>query len=131
MRSTVTPVSQREMGRALGVLYLCGAALAGLWTLLPHGARDGDPVVLAMAVLAAALGLGLVQGIADRAPLWVFHLVIGMIQVVIAVGFAAPGAAENDIRLFFLWATPFAAFFFAPRAALGTACGPRAASRCR
>ncbi len=118
MRSTVTPVSQRQMGRALGVLYLCGAALAAAWTLLPHGGRGGDPVVLAMVVVAAALGTGLALGVADRAPLWAFHLVIGVIQVVISVAYAAPGGATNDIRLFFLWATPFAAFFFAPRSAV-------------
>ncbi|WP_336922108.1 putative bifunctional diguanylate cyclase/phosphodiesterase [Aquipuribacter sp. SD81] len=115
------PVGQRAMGRALGLLYLSGSALALLWTLLPHGPTGGDAVVRGMALLAATLGASLAAGAADRAPRWVFHLVIGCIQLVISVAFAAvglAGAADNDIRLFYLWATPFAAFFFSPRAAL-------------
>lgn len=113
-----TTMSGRAMGRALGALYLCGASLALLWTWLPHEAQHGDVVVRTMAVLAALLGASLLAGAADRTPRWSFHLVIGVIQVVIAVAYAAASLPDNDIRLFFLWATPFAAYFFTPRAAL-------------
>ncbi len=111
------PFSRRGMGRALGVLYLSGAGLAALWTALPHGSRDGDRVLVAMIVLAACLGAALLAGAADRAPTAVFHGVIGVIQVVISVAFAATGAADSDIRLFYLWATPFAAVLFTPQVA--------------
>ncbi|WP_340292860.1 putative bifunctional diguanylate cyclase/phosphodiesterase [Aquipuribacter hungaricus] len=111
-------MSRRGMGRALGVLYLAGAALALLWTALPHGPGADEAVVATMAAIAAVMGAALAAGVADRAPLGAFHAVIGAIQVVISVGFAAGGAPDNDIRLFYLWATPFAAFYFAPRDAL-------------
>ena len=112
------PLSPRSIGRTLGVLYLSGATLAWLWTLLPHPAPEGDLGVRAMIVVALLMGGGLSLGVADRAPLWAFHLVIGAIQVVIAVAYLGAQVPDNDIRLFFLWATPFAAYFFTPRAAL-------------
>ena len=111
-------VPARTMGRALGALYTCGASLALVWTLLPHPRDEGDPVVVAMALLALAFGLGMSAGVADRWPRAAFHVAIGVIQVVITVGYAAGGVPANDIRLFYAWATPFAAFFFGPRAAL-------------
>ncbi|MFC5380772.1 putative bifunctional diguanylate cyclase/phosphodiesterase [Aquipuribacter nitratireducens] len=119
--SAPSGVSQREMGRALGWLYVAGATLAVLWSLLPHPGDAGDPVVLAMAACAAALGAALAAGAADRASERAIHCVLVVIQVVITVAFVAvgmAGGADNDIRLFYLWATPFAAFFFSPRGAL-------------
>lgn len=113
-----TPVSHRDMGRAIGLLYLAGAALAVVWTVLPHGSGVGDQLILMMILLATAMGAALGLGVADRAPSWVFHVCIGAIQVVISIGFVAPGVADNDIRLFYLWATPFAALFFTQRSAL-------------
>jgi len=106
------------MGRALGLLYLAGAALAVVWMRLPHGSGVGDQLLLSMILVATVSGAGLGLGIADRAPSWVFHLCIGAIQVVISVGLVAPGVADNDIRLFYLWATPFAAFFFTQQSAV-------------
>lgn len=130
MRSTLAPaptpsgpddtgaVSQHMMGRALGLLYLSGSLLAAVWLLLPHGSSHGDTTVLLMCATAAGMGAVLVLGLADRAPMYVFHLAMGAIQLVITVAYLAPSDADNDIRLFYLWATPFAAFFFTPRAAL-------------
>ncbi len=68
--------------------------------------------------LALLLGGALTCGAVDWAPLWTFHLVIGAIQVVIAVAYVGATVPDNDVRLFFLWATPFAAYFFTPRAAV-------------
>ena len=59
----------------------------------------------------------MLSGAADRAPVWLFHLVIGGVQVVISIGYVAAADPSNDIRWFYVWATPFAALFFSRRAA--------------
>ncbi len=117
-RLSVTELSSQWMARALGVLYASGGSLAVLWLLLPHPPRAGDPVVLAMAGVAVTLGLALALGPTRRLPRWTLHAVIALIQVVISVGYAAEGNAESDLRLFYAWATPYAAFFFGRRSAL-------------
>ncbi|MDQ1601114.1 MAG: hypothetical protein QOD68_2588 [Actinomycetota bacterium] len=114
-----TELAPAWMARALGVLYGCGGSLALVWTELPHSHQGGDRVVVAMALTAIALGLVLVFGPTDRLPMWTFHLIIAVIQVVISVAYVAVGTPTNDIRLYYAWATPYAAFFFGRRAAVG------------
>jgi diguanylate cyclase (GGDEF)-like protein len=114
-----TELSPAWMARALGVLYGCGGSLALVWTWLPHRQEGGDPLVVAMALTAIVLGLVLVLGPTDRLPMWTFHLIIAVIQVVISVAYVAVGTPTNDIRLYYAWATPYAAFFFGRRAAVG------------
>ena len=111
-------MSPAWMARALGHLYAAGGILAIVWTVVPHAQDSGDPIVVAMALLAVTLGLTLIWGPTDRLPHWTFHVVIAAIQVVISVGYVAAGPAANDIRLFYAWATPYAAFFFPRRQAL-------------
>ena len=123
MRDSTAPlalpdVPARTMGRALGVLYTCGSVLALVWTVLPHPTDSGDPVVVAMALLALTFGLLMAIGVADRWPTAAFHLAIGVIQLVASVAYVSGGVPDNDVRLFYAWATPFAAFFFGRRAAL-------------
>lgn len=110
-------MSSAWMARALGLLYLCGGSLALVWTALPLHQERRTTLLVAMAVLAVCLGAGLTLPPAARLPRWAFHVVIAVIQVVISFGFVAAGPAHNDIRLFFAWATPYAAFFFGRRAA--------------
>lgn len=107
----------RQMARSLGGLYTCGALLALTWTLLPHEDSTGDAVVVAMAVTSLSGGLLMLSGLADRAPVLLFHVVIGCVQVAISVAYVAAVDPGNDIRWFYVWATPFAAFFFSRRAA--------------
>ena len=114
-----TELAPALMARALGVLYGCGGSLALVWTELPHSHQGGDRVVVAMALTAIALGLVLVLGPTERLPMWTFHLIIAVIQVVIPVAYVAVGTPTNDIRLYYAWATPYAAFFFGRRAAVG------------
>jgi diguanylate cyclase (GGDEF)-like protein len=112
-------VPVRQMARAIGLLYSAGAVLALVWVVLPRSAPHPNvAVVAACAIVALLQGLLLSAGLADRSPLWTFHPVIAGIQVVIAVAYATGGGATNDVRLFFIWATPFAMLFFPVRAAL-------------
>jgi diguanylate cyclase (GGDEF)-like protein len=106
------------MARALGLLYTAGASLTLAWVLVPHPDGRGDVVVVVMAMLALGLGITLVTIPVYRLPAWVLHAVLAAIQVVITVAYVAVGIPGNDLRLFYAWATPYAAFFFGRRAAL-------------
>jgi len=103
------------MARALGVLYLVGGALALVWLLLPHEPDEGDRLAALMAVVA--LVFGTVVAVAGRASTTVSHLGIVVIQLVIAVGYVGEGTPAGDARFFFVWATPYAAFYFDKQAA--------------
>ena len=109
-------LSRREMSRALGILYAFGGSLALVWTTLPHQPDRGDAVAVAMACLAIAIASALVVG-ADRASALVLHSAIGVVQLVIAVGYLAEGEPYGDGRLFFIWATPWACLYFGAKAA--------------
>jgi diguanylate cyclase (GGDEF)-like protein len=105
------------MVRALGALYSLGGTLALVWTTLPHGPDGGDRIVAAMALLAMLFGGLLVVGAADRLPPASLHVILCLIQIVIFVAYIADGRPESDIRLYFIWSTPYAAFYFGSRAA--------------
>ncbi len=99
------------MARSLGALYLCGSLVGFAYLLLPHpGVRDS--VAATMAVLALLIGACLACGLADRAPRWSFHVVIAVIQLVVTIAYVAQQEPLSDARLFYLWATPFAAALF-------------------
>ena len=109
-------LSLPSLGRTLGVLYLSGGLVALLWLWLPHGDGRGDGTVLATAVLAVVLGCVLTV-YAQRLVAATLHVVLGLIQVVIALGYVATEQPDSDLRLFFLWAAPYAALYFGRRAA--------------
>jgi len=109
-----TPAT-RLVARAIGAIFSVGGTLAVIWTMLPHPNTHGDRVVLAMASLALAVGVVMSTGIADSMRLAGFHLTIGLIQVVITVGYVAAAVPTNDLRLFYLWTLPLAGFAFRPK----------------
>ena len=113
--ATLSPAS---LGRALGVLYAVGGSVALLWTRLPHTPDRGDGVTAAAAVAAMLLGLFLVAA-ARRLGSAQLHAALGVIQLVIGAAYLAQGAPGSDVRLFFVWAAPYAALYFRPRAAAG------------
>jgi diguanylate cyclase (GGDEF)-like protein len=109
-------LSLPSLGRTLGVLYVCGGLVAVLWLQAPHGGPRGDGTVLTMAVLAVVLG-AVLTACAQRLTATSLHLVLAVIQLVIAVACVATARTDTDLRLFFLWATPYSALSFGPRAA--------------
>jgi diguanylate cyclase (GGDEF)-like protein len=106
-----------SLPRTLGFLYASGAAVALLWTALPHTPDRGDGVVVVMAMLALVLG-GVLVRCGTWLAEWLLHLALGGIQLVIGIAYVAGGAPTGDVRLFFLWATPYAALHCSVRAAL-------------
>jgi len=109
------------MARWIGTIYVVGAVVAGIWTLIPHAERTGDRFVLAMAGLALIGGLILLSGATEDIAETDFHIVLAALQIVITVAYVAVPDAGNDARLFYIWATPIAAFYFRPLAAAGHA----------
>jgi len=114
---TTGALSRREMLRALGVLYAAGGSLCLLWTVLPHQPDRGDAVAVPTACLAIALAVVLAVSGSDRTPIPFLHVAIAVIQVMIAIGYVAEGEPAGDGRLFFIWATPYACFYFGPKGA--------------
>ena len=110
-----------QMARWIGTIYVVGAFVAGIWTVIPHSEHSGDRFVLAMAGLALIGGLILLSGITEDIAETDFHIVLAALQVVITVAYVAVPDPGNDARLFYIWATPIAAFYFRPLAAAGHA----------
>ncbi|RZS79476.1 diguanylate cyclase (GGDEF)-like protein [Motilibacter rhizosphaerae] len=104
-----------EEYRAVGLLYVCGGVLALVWLALPDRTAHGRPVVAAMACVAVVGGVVLVALSDLRRRAAPLHAVIALIQLVIAVAYVAARDPSNDLRWFWVWATPFTAFFFSRR----------------
>ncbi len=108
-------LSQTEMARALGLLYAVGGSFGLVRLALPHEPVQADSLVAAMSVLAVVFGVAMaVRAPASTAAL---HGAIVVIQLVIAVAYVGQRDPAGDIRFFFVWATPYAAFYFGKRAA--------------
>ncbi len=100
------------MGRGLGALYASAGVLVFVWVLLPHRGHDGDRIVALMAGVALVWGFTMLVGVADNASRSFFAVALALIQVVITVAYVGIGDPDNDIRLFYAWAAPYAAFYF-------------------
>ncbi|MCW2612718.1 MAG: hypothetical protein JWM15_3964 [Cryptosporangiaceae bacterium] len=108
----------RTRVRALGVLYTLGGTLGLVWLTLPRSTGGSEDGFLAMMCGVALLFGGLLLGgAADRLPSGWLHVVLGAIQGVIMAAYVADGVPESDVRMFFIWATPFAAFYYGARTA--------------
>lgn len=105
----------RRAARALAVLYTAGGTVALACSALPRP-QEGLGVLRTMALAAVLLGVALATPRAARLGRGL-HLAIGVIQIVIGTAYVAGGSPDGDTRLFFVWATPYAALFFSRRAA--------------
>jgi hypothetical protein len=74
-----------------------------------------------MALLALVLGAAMVRW-GQWLSTWMLHVALASVQVVIGIAFVAVGDPSCAIRVFFLWATPYAALHFSVRAALAHLC---------
>lgn len=101
-----------QLARWLGRVYIAGGAVAVAWTLVPHRPGTGDSTVMLMAVLAILGGVAMLAGLTDSLRMGMFHFIIAAVQMAITVGYVAVPDPSNDARLFYIWATPIAAFFF-------------------
>ncbi len=105
-----------SLSRALGVLYAVCGLVALLWTQLQHVPDRGDHVTVVVALIAVLLGVTLVL-LARRLSRVLLHAALGAIQLLIATAYLTQAAPSSDVRLFFIWAAPYAALYLQPRAA--------------
>lgn len=114
-RASIGWLSRREMARALGLLYAVGGSLGLVWLTLPHEPAEGDTLAAVMVVLALLFAAALIW--TRHIPAAVVHVGIVVIQLVIAAAYVGEGEPGGDVRLFFIWATPYAALYFGKSAA--------------
>jgi diguanylate cyclase (GGDEF)-like protein len=117
-RPLLTSADQRRvMARLLaGVgFFACVVALARL--LLPHPASAHDGTVAATIVGALACSVVMLVLPPRAAPDRVIEALLLIATGLISVGVASAGAPGTGVELYYVWATPYAWFFFGPRRA--------------
>jgi diguanylate cyclase (GGDEF)-like protein/PAS domain S-box-containing protein len=109
---------RRLMTWSLVFVLLSGCALAAVWLVLPHTPRANDLGIAAsgLSSLACVLPLLLVspQRMRDRS----LKAILALITANVSVGIAFAGEPGTTLELFYLWATPYAYFFFSLRHAV-------------
>src|SRR5205823_4714491 len=102
--------------RVVGVLFLCGAGLAGVSLALPHPSSADAGGFAALIAAAAVLGL-LFLAAADRASLGAAHAAIALGTAMICLYIYFSGVATGAYALMFVWVVQLTAYFFpGPRA---------------
>jgi diguanylate cyclase (GGDEF)-like protein/PAS domain S-box-containing protein len=106
------------MTRALAFVLLAGCAVAAAWLALPHD-HDVRPAAVAAgggaSLLCAALLLVLPSRLLpDRA----LKVTLAMVTANVSVSICFAGAPGTGLELFYLWATPYAWYFFSCRHAV-------------
>jgi diguanylate cyclase (GGDEF)-like protein/PAS domain S-box-containing protein len=117
-RRRAAPDDRLLTTRALGRVLIAGCLIAAAWLALPH-----EPHVDIGAVAAAA-GASLLYGIVllalppRRIPPRGLQALIALVTTNVTVGIYFAGTPGTGLELFYLWATPYAWFFFSRRHAL-------------
>jgi diguanylate cyclase (GGDEF)-like protein len=110
-------ISSRLRNRALGYLWVAGALLDVVTILLPDPRVTGARVVVAISALTTLWGLAMIAGLFDRWGRRYQHAAIVVVGVLITLAYIATENPYSDVRLFYVWVTPYAALFFTRRAA--------------
>jgi diguanylate cyclase (GGDEF)-like protein len=107
------------MARAAAVLFGAGGTVALLTLAVPHWhmAHPTEAALLAAPALPFAV---LLYVFAAHVPEWAIHalLVVGVVQLSIAVQFLGPGAATASAGAFYVWVAIFAFYFLRRRLAM-------------
>jgi len=104
------------MAQAFGLIFVGGPAVGAAWVSLPHS-DSSSPAVSVALLLAAALGAVLLWAGA-RLSLWAYPAVITFTTVAISAAWYATGDPGAGGQLMYLWATPYAFWFFSARQAV-------------
>ncbi|HEY4333677.1 MAG TPA: EAL domain-containing protein [Ilumatobacteraceae bacterium] len=112
--AAVTLTAPQHIARWLGAVYVIGALTATVWIALPHAHQTGDSLVRTMALVSLLCGVLMMVGYADHIRPNMVHVLILGVQLIITISYLAIPDPANDARLFYIWATPVAAFFFRP-----------------
>jgi diguanylate cyclase (GGDEF)-like protein/PAS domain S-box-containing protein len=104
------------MTRALGSVGLVACLLVIAWLALPHPAQTHDAPVLAV-VAGGLVCSGLMLRLSPRAPDRVIIAVLSAVTALISVGVFFAAVPGTGLELVYVWATPYAYFFFGRRQA--------------
>ena len=112
----------RSMARTLGWLLLSGSSLVLVWLVLPHTGRATEGAIVAIVLVAWALGALLLGGsVYDRSPSF-FAGVIGVAVLLVSAAVFFTRSPTSQLSFLYLWFVPVAyAFFPLRRAVLLTA----------
>ncbi|HYV14955.1 MAG TPA: diguanylate cyclase [Conexibacter sp.] len=111
-----TSFELRLRARVLGSLYGVGATLVGLTVLLPHSARANDAGILAIVVVAYAIG-ALLWWRARSLPDWALPVALAVGSTLVTTLAYFSGEAPSPLVFFYLWVFLFSAYFFTKRVA--------------
>jgi diguanylate cyclase (GGDEF)-like protein len=103
--------ARRRLARSLGWFYLGAPLMVETRLAFQSPMPDGLVPLLALCVLAQALGALLVRGVADTAPAPFLKLLLTLASIFVAGLYVAGGSADTGFAYLFLWAAPCAFFF--------------------
>lgn len=103
--------------RAAGTLLLGGAALVGLWLVLPHPSGGDTPALISTAAAMAATGL-LCLLFFRRIPLPATHLILAATAAATGLLIYQSGVAVGQYGSIFVWATLISGYYFTRRIAV-------------
>jgi diguanylate cyclase (GGDEF)-like protein/PAS domain S-box-containing protein len=115
-----TPLGTTEprfLARWIGTLLIVATLVGAATTAFPEAAYADVPVSIVTCVLAATLGLSLLLGAFDNAPLWAFQIVCAAGSGLAGLGVYSGGAPQSGAQIFYVWISPYAFAFFSKRAA--------------
>jgi diguanylate cyclase (GGDEF)-like protein len=98
------------VARSLGLFFLCAPAMAELWLATDGWTANALHLVITC-VMAQALGVLLVRGGGDRAPVPVLKGLLTLATFFVAGMCVITGSTQAGFGYLFLWATPYAFFF--------------------
>jgi PAS domain S-box-containing protein len=111
-------VDGRAMARPLGMLFAGAGLLALVWTVLPQPPEADRFAVALVAAFAIVAGLVLLSGRLDEKPPRTFDLALALSTVLISAAVFFSGRTSSGFGFFYLWAIPYAYWFFSYRRAL-------------
>ena len=115
------PPDRRRVARSLGWFYVSAPLMAEVWAAMQSPRPGGLVPMVAICVMAQALGALLLRGAADDAPAHILKALLSFASVLVAGLCLASGADGSGFAYLFLWATPYAFFFGLRHAAVQSA----------
>ena len=105
------PPNRRRVSRPLGWFYLLAPVLAEIWVAFQAPPAPHAAALLAMCGAAQLLGLALVRGVADEAPIPALKLLLTVSSVFVAALCILSGSIANGFAYLFLWSLPYTFVF--------------------
>ncbi|MEA2248753.1 MAG: hypothetical protein QOH46_3282, partial [Solirubrobacteraceae bacterium] len=104
------------MTRALGSVGFIACLLVLVWLALPHPAQAHDSPMLVV-VAGGLVCSGLMLRLSPAAPDWAIKAVLSSVTALVSAGIFFAAVPGTGLELVYVWATPYAYFFFGTRQA--------------